>query len=341
MAFGLGKKVKSYFKIDLKKQYRKERSNSKNLPISFHNWWFGTPDLKAQPELISLLKDDWFSLFLSKRLNLSGPEHKFNFVSVFGKRGIVSCLKQDKVPLVFYSGENLLPSNLFDYFVEYEDHCLQEADLVLDFPYFDYPNYLRFPYWLFRYPADSTIQSVQQKLDISQQKRLQDKESFCSLVSSHDKNGLRTRLFNLLGQIDHVDAGGKLLRNTDKLQTQFANDKNAFLENYHFNICPENSNADGYTTEKVFDAIYAGTLPIYWGDNNRPEPEVINHDAILLYSESGSDEAFVARVAELYHNKKLYQEFMAQEVFLPTAAEFILDSFNALEVKLKALLKNT
>ena len=32
---------------------------------------------------------------------------------------------------------------------------------------------------------------------------------------------------------------------------------------------------------------------------------------------------------------------MAQEVFLPTAAEFILDSFNALEVKLKALLKNT
>jgi hypothetical protein len=45
--------------------------------------------------------------------------------------------------------------------------------------------------------------------------------------------------------------------------------KLTFLARYRFNICIDNSRtrgAGGYTTEKLAQALMAGTVPIYWGD---------------------------------------------------------------------------
>ncbi|MCE0523361.1 MAG: glycosyltransferase family 10 [Methylacidiphilales bacterium] len=41
------------------------------------------------------------------------------------------------------------------------------------------------------------------------------------------------------------------------------------LAQYRYNICLENTAADFYCTEKIWHAIQAGTLPIYWGANSR------------------------------------------------------------------------
>lgn len=41
------------------------------------------------------------------------------------------------------------------------------------------------------------------------------------------------------------------------------------LAPYRYNLCLENSAADYYCTEKIWQAIQAGTLPIYWGPNNK------------------------------------------------------------------------
>lgn len=41
------------------------------------------------------------------------------------------------------------------------------------------------------------------------------------------------------------------------------------LENYQFNLCLENTNIDYYCTEKIWDSIKGGCLPIYFGKNNR------------------------------------------------------------------------
>ncbi len=41
------------------------------------------------------------------------------------------------------------------------------------------------------------------------------------------------------------------------------------LQNYDFNICLENTNIDYYCTEKIWDAIRGGSLPIYYGKNNK------------------------------------------------------------------------
>ena len=36
-------------------------------------------------------------------------------------------------------------------------------------------------------------------------------------------------------------------------------------ERYYFCLCFENMRMDGYVTEKLFDCLYAGTIPLYLG----------------------------------------------------------------------------
>lgn len=45
-----------------------------------------------------------------------------------------------------------------------------------------------------------------------------------------------------------------------------ASNKNETMAKYKFNLCYENAqNFPGYVTEKIFDAFYAGCVPVYWG----------------------------------------------------------------------------
>lgn len=37
------------------------------------------------------------------------------------------------------------------------------------------------------------------------------------------------------------------------------------LSQYNFSLCFENMPLQGYITEKIFDCLYAGTVPVYWG----------------------------------------------------------------------------
>jgi hypothetical protein len=45
--------------------------------------------------------------------------------------------------------------------------------------------------------------------------------------------------------------------------------KQDILKNYSFNLCFENTNLDYYCTEKIWDSIAAGCLPIYYGKGNK------------------------------------------------------------------------
>ena len=42
-------------------------------------------------------------------------------------------------------------------------------------------------------------------------------------------------------------------------------DKLAVLSNYRFALCFENAIFSGYVTEKIFDALLAGCVPVYYG----------------------------------------------------------------------------
>ena len=90
-------------------------------------------------------------------------------------------------------------------------------------------------------------------------------------------------LFDLFGMGWEIPAPSNLLmrmaRRLPVLRSQLApklkvyrgtlQQKQETLSNYRFCFCYENFNApDGWITEKIFDAMFAGCVPVYWGPNN-------------------------------------------------------------------------
>ncbi|ACU02375.1 glycosyltransferase family 10 domain-containing protein [Pedobacter heparinus] len=265
--------------------------------------------------------------------HLLTAENSLLISSVFGPKELIKKSKS-RIKL-FYTGENVMR------YREYKDHCKHIADIAIGFDYIDHEHYQRFPYWMehmFHSETDSQLIRTMISNFVNRDICKDEDKKFTSLVCSHDDGKIRTILFNSLSKIDQVDSGGKYMNNTPALKTVFNDDKGRFIGHYKFNICPENSNETGYVTEKVFEAIKNNTIPIYWGSNNNPEPDVLNKGAILFYNGPDSLAGLNKQVEELHRNPKLYQEFLSQPKFQPHAAEYIIHQFDSLESKIQRLL---
>lgn len=237
--------------------------------------------------------------------------------SVFGKKSKVTNSNADCK--IFFSGEN---TNFFRK-GEYKGNCIDYVSQSFGFDFSTADNYLRFPLWLLYYfTPDNNKEEICEILNKFNQKYK--KTKFCSLVASHDKNGIRTKIYNAVSRIGRVDCPGKLLHNDDTLHNQFSNDKSLYLQQYKFNICPENSNSPGYVTEKIFQSLYSGCIPIYNGWNKDPEPGILNPKIILWFNEPDlENKNLMDEVEKLNSNDNFYSEFISQPVFCDTAAEKI------------------
>ena len=277
-------------------------------------------------------QDFWIYQFMLEDYLKRLPDNESVLLaSVFGPREAIR-MSKSKVK-IFYTGENL------SRFHEYKDHCIRDVDLAIGFGDLPCANYVRFPIWLFYFfHPRSDLATIQYTVKnfVSDAQPVSEKR-FCSLVASHDKNGNRSRLFSAMNRIDRVDSVGKLLNNSDRLRVEFNDNKQLFLQHYKFNICPENTNRKGYVTEKIFEAIQAGTVPVYWGGDLIPEPEILNQDAILFYKGRSHIGQLVRRVEELNNNPKLYKEFAGQPRFTRHAAECIADRFSDLHNKFRVI----
>jgi hypothetical protein len=86
-------------------------------------------------------------------------------------------------------------------------------------------------------------------------------EGFCSFVVSNARSWPRNRFFKKLNRRRSVDSGGGLFNNLGGR----VSDKMKFIARYRFNIAFENTETNGYITEKLVEPLLAGTIPIYWG----------------------------------------------------------------------------
>lgn len=291
--------------------------------IQFYNFW-------PQP-LDEMYWNRWFKarpeFFIKK------PDLKVGLFSVFGDREMINHTDCDIN--IFYAAENLKNEAYWNY----SDAFLNEPkiDLSIGFEYFEHERYCRFPNWMdvfFLTQAD--IPAVCQKLrfpDLSQKSR------YASLVCSHDGGGLRTSMLEALENYGVVSCPGKFRHNDDSLLRDFGDNKMAYLKQFCFNICPENTNALGYVTEKLFQSISAGCIPIYWGSFNRPELDVLNQDAILFWDRDGDNTSTVKQIEELARSPKLMNEFLAQPRLLSTAEEYISDSMSRIEQRINKLVE--
>ena len=92
---------------------------------------------------------------------------------------------------------------------------------------------------------------------------------------------------------------------------------------------------EGYITEKIFDSIRSGCIPIYWGAYL--EPGILNPRAILRFEE-GKEQEFYDRVKELWEDEEAYEQFILEPPFVEGAVERIWEILEGLRERLRPLV---
>ena len=303
---------------------RRQRRINAPYQIRFFNFWEQD------------IPDMWFYKFIESRRLLKGKEKRICFFSTLGERDIIKRAKGDVN--IFFTGENV-ESGIHRR--RYSDHLLNEEciDLALGFDYFEDPRYMRFPLWLlYMFDPSSNEEDIVKRCSALRHPTNGRHHKFVCMISRADVLGIRQLICEQLSGIGIVDCAGKLLHNCDDLWSIFSDDKSRYISEYRFNICPENSNCYGYVTEKVFQAIDAGCIPIYWGSYNIPEPKVLNSDAIIFWDKDGDNSKTLEFISELNDSPSLFDEYSHQPRLKDGAEEFIIKLFNELENRIKDVL---
>lgn len=264
-------------------------------------------------------------------LNSYKPD--LEYFSVFGDKEKIK--KSNASKKIFFTGEDVENN-----FIEYSDYCLTDVDLSIGFSnnILD-DKYIRYPLWLLYYFGNLTAKDeIKQAIDNFNNKKYS-KNKFCSMIASHDRNGTRKQLLNIINSIQNIDCPGKLYHNDNSLQEVFSDDKIEYLRQYTFNICPENTSTDGYVTEKIFQAFDSDCIPIYYGALNNPEPEVINQNSIILFNGENGNE-ITNHITDLISNDTAMKEFKAQPKLLESSIDFIYKKNNLLKDKIQSLFEN-
>ena len=301
--------------------YKKQSSNNSHGRSCLYNWW------KSGAYL-------WFTKRYHNILEETGKS--FNLCSVFGKRKVLDQVTGIKV---FFSGENVH----FAPYDEYSDYLLTDktTDLALGFEYFEDNRYLRFPLWLlYMFNPTSTQEEIISRCNALRYPSVSEKSRFCGMIASHDPNGLRKVIVKEVEKIAPVSCAGKYLHNDDSLKTQYGDDKIDYLKSFCFNICPENSNSYGYVTEKVFEAISAGCIPIYWGSYNNPEPQIINPDAVVFWNKDQDNADALQMIHQLYSQTEEMDKFLHQPRLKNGAEDVVWGMFQALDSAILRVLES-
>lgn len=265
------------------------------------------------------------------------------------KRGGAACFNTYSVPTIlhyhpapiklFWTQENTHVQGSgwqqFEYVWEKEP----SLSLTLGFDYTEHPKYMRFPYWLSRiFGPLATKESIHEFVTQHNISDVSHREKDCAFVCKQDYFGDRAQMADLVEQIMPMSYPSDFRHNDDDMRGKFKDDKIAYLRQFRFNLCPENSNNRGYVTEKVFEAIKAGCVPIYWGNEGYPEPDILNPNAIIYLDKDNPAEG-LALLKRLYEDPKAYAEFVAQPRFLLGAEEKIYAYYERMEEKLRDVLK--
>jgi len=214
------------------------------MKISFLDFW--------NEDHAEILKK--FSRFLNlENIEIVNPNSADIIIySVFGYEN----LKYNK-PKIFFSGENRRRWN-YNYFHDKNTKYYLTTNTFNDYPEIPFEKIKYCPHFLF------CLESLKFK------KNTTEKKKFCCIVVSSQDNGLgcklRKEMFDKLCQYKKVDSCGKCFNNTGILAPRNTKEYIDFISEYKFMITFENSFGKGYVTEKIFNALCAGTIPIYWGD---------------------------------------------------------------------------
>ena len=119
----------------------------------------------------------------------------------------------------------------------------------------------------------------------------------CSVISNPHSQ-FRNRFLQVLDQHMRVDYGGPYKNNIGYHVHggHTGNNLIEFYKQYKFVVAMENSKGDYYITEKIYNALKSGKIPVYWGS---PNIDTIINPKRILHIRNESDEEIMRVISKM------------------------------------------
>ena len=183
---------------------------------------------------------------------------------------------------------------------------LNEADYALGHYHINYLDRY-FKCSIFLWQKNQDIQKIRENV-------LKNKirKKFCAAVISNSIQSdlFRLKFINELNKYKKIDMAGKYNNNIGRR----ISNKTEFLSSYKFSIAMENSNGDGYVSEKIIDSFRSGTIPIYYGDYMIDE--YINPKAYILIKGEKDMYKKIEYIKQIDNNDEIYKSLLKEKVLL-------------------------
>jgi hypothetical protein len=292
----------------------------KNIKVDFRNFW----NIDYTHDVTLMFIKHYFSINgFSVEIDQNNPDIIFYSVNCWknGKPHFPDNLDEEQAIKILFTRENLRSHGYAKVYLP----NLDKFDFVLGFEENIEKNHYKIPYYFVvgkLYDQNSTDYQIVEKNLVE---NLYQKSKNISLIS---KNPHKLRL-DLLDKFKSkniiVDCPGKVGNNMPSIDDrpfksltvrEKHNDiKKTFLEDYFFNICPENSWSTGYTTEKLYHCMISGCIPIYWGCD-KLDDGFYNKEKIFLINKNLSNiDKIVDTTIELINNPNKLLHYVGMNPF--------------------------
>lgn len=267
------------------------------LTIGYVNFWNKNDEIQ----------DRWFTEFIKQNIDQqikevnSSQNPDILISSCFGDINNIQKIKS-KVKILFY-GESL------DRYPPYNNLTLLKNtfDMIIGFKYTNLKDKLyRFPLWLCYYPyynINNPTDNVLTHINNNYLKNLKLNKKDAVLISRHDRGGQRTKIYNEMIKYVDIKCPGNFKNNTKNISSR-SKDKIEYIKHFTYNICPENSSFEGYFTEKIFQSLEAGCIPIYWAIDY-PEHEILNKQCYCFIDVNDNND-IQTKIHNVVNNKNNY-----------------------------------
>jgi hypothetical protein len=131
----------------------------------------------------------------------------------------------------------------------------------------------------------------------------------CLISNGRDHNGRRKYIRELMRHIP-VDSFGKVLKNKKLPDDIGRKTKLDAIAHYKFTLAFENSTTEDYVTEKFYDPLVAGSVPIYLGAPNVNQ-FAPGDDCFINASDFGGPSELAEYLMELTQDPQRYDSYLA------------------------------